>query len=186
MDTTDAQDTAQETPEHVDPPEPSEWMDPPEHVDPFEWVMYGRSATARERRRSEELARRTEHAVRAQVLADRLKREADRLGREAWNDMKERTDHSPAPPPDGIEPPPEGIHRKTVAWAHAAHPLLSDMDTVDGIVQAVACEREQSRATAYKWLCDRNPMYEPGGSIPKRFESLRTSIERTYTHVSPR
>ena len=83
------------------------------------------------------------------------------------------------------DPPPDGLHPKTVAWAHAAHPYLSKVGTVNELTEVVAQKQGQSAATAYKWLCDRNPMYEPGGSIPKRFDSLFTAVQRTYAHTSP-
>ena len=84
-----------------------------------------------------------------------------------------------------LAPPPDGLHPKTVTWAHAAYGSLSDVETVDKLARTVARKQGQGHRTAYKWLCERNPMYEPGGSMEKRWESLRTSVERIYAYEPP-
>ena len=83
------------------------------------------------------------------------------------------------------EPPPDNLHPKVIAWAHAARPLLSDAEGIDSLMRRVAKKRGQSPKTAYKWLCERNPMYEPGGSMERRWKCLQTAVLRTYAHIPP-
>ena len=83
------------------------------------------------------------------------------------------------------EPPPDNLHRTVIAWAHAAYPLLEDAEGIDSLMRRVAKKRGQSPKTAYKWLCERNPMYEPGGSMERRWKCLRTAVIRTYAHIPP-
>jgi hypothetical protein len=83
------------------------------------------------------------------------------------------------------EPPPENLHRTVVEWSHAAYPLLSGAENVEALLQRVAEKQGQSPKTAYKWLCERNPMYEPGGSMERRWKCLRIAVLRTYAHIPP-
>lgn len=79
------------------------------------------------------------------------------------------------------------VATKTILYAHLATGLLDQYDSVNAICQAAAEEIEEKEGTAFKWLCDRNPYYEAGGSdMNERYDRLRTAVEAVLHHAALR
>lgn len=72
----------------------------------------------------------------------------------------------------------EALHKKTVQLAYQAAPKTENCTTVNELLKTVELETDVSLRTADKWLCRRNPLYEPGGStLEERYNRLRGAIE---------
>jgi hypothetical protein len=81
---------------------------------------------------------------------------------------------------DGLKPPSAEIPDSTRHFAHVAYPLLTRCSTVREVIRELVTREQVAESTAYKWLCDRNPLYEPGGAQAARFHRLKTAVRRIY------
>lgn len=62
---------------------------------------------------------------------------------------------------NGYGPPEENIHPEIRRRAHAARPLLSKHDTIGSLAEELAPTFDEKMGTTRRWLCDKNPLYEP-------------------------
>jgi len=82
--------------------------------------------------------------------------------------------------PDIGAPAPE-LPPKTEAYLQAATRAADNPMSVGEIVHEVAEAEDVSESTAYKWLCDKNPLYEANAPADERLKMLRDMMDELAT-----
>ena len=69
------------------------------------------------------------------------------------------------------------LHSKVISYCYAAALHVRDTCSVRELCQEVADDEDVDEKTAWKWLCERNPIYETGaGSETERYDRLSAAI----------
>lgn len=68
------------------------------------------------------------------------------------------------------------VPKRTLDYLAAAAQYINEAETINWLCLEVAEDLGVSESTAYKWLCDQNPLYQPGRTVDERYEAMRDII----------